>query len=117
SYHRVEDYALFFPAEDGIRYFHVTGVQTCALPILPTPSVSISILCRCARKSPSAWARRASRSAWSARRRPIPRCAHWAPSTAVRSEERRVGKGRNHQGGRTEVGQMRSLLSAAAIVG
>src|SRR5690606_40543962 len=21
-------------AEDGIRYFHVTGVQTCALPIL-----------------------------------------------------------------------------------
>src|SRR5690606_40332499 len=24
---------LFFKAEDGIRYFHVTGVQTCALPI------------------------------------------------------------------------------------
>src|SRR5690606_39469028 len=24
----------FFQAEDGIRYFHVTGVQTCALPIL-----------------------------------------------------------------------------------
>src|SRR6202043_3670915 len=24
---------LFFQAEDGIRYFHVTGVQTCALPI------------------------------------------------------------------------------------
>src|SRR5690606_40113274 len=23
-----------FQAEDGIRYFHVTGVQTCALPIL-----------------------------------------------------------------------------------
>src|SRR5690606_40153197 len=23
-------------AEDGIRDFHVTGVQTCALPILPT---------------------------------------------------------------------------------
>src|SRR5690606_39372332 len=23
----------FFPAEDGIRAFHVTGVQTCALPI------------------------------------------------------------------------------------
>src|SRR5690606_39899225 len=22
-------------AEDGIRYFHVTGVQTCALPISP----------------------------------------------------------------------------------
>src|SRR5690606_40030057 len=26
---------LFFQAEDGIRYFHVTGVQTCALPIFP----------------------------------------------------------------------------------
>src|SRR5215475_3227191 len=24
---------LFFQAEDGRRYFHVTGVQTCALPI------------------------------------------------------------------------------------
>src|SRR5690606_40379441 len=25
---------FFFQAEDGIRVFHVTGVQTCALPIL-----------------------------------------------------------------------------------
>src|SRR5690606_39868038 len=25
--------SLFFQAEDGIRDFHVTGVQTCALPI------------------------------------------------------------------------------------
>src|SRR5690606_39379895 len=27
---------FFFHAEDGIRVFHVTGVQTCALPILNT---------------------------------------------------------------------------------
>src|SRR5690606_40482233 len=27
----------FFPAEDGIRDFRVTGVQTCALPILTDP--------------------------------------------------------------------------------
>src|SRR5690606_41118071 len=27
------DCILFFQAEDGIRDFHVTGVQTCALPI------------------------------------------------------------------------------------
>src|SRR5690606_40522501 len=27
---------LLCRAEDGIRVFHVTGVQTCALPILPT---------------------------------------------------------------------------------
>src|SRR5690606_39982922 len=26
-------------AEDGIRYFHVTGVQTCALPIYFQPAV------------------------------------------------------------------------------
>src|SRR6266511_2139884 len=29
---------FFFQAEDGIRDFHVTGVQTCALPILPRSS-------------------------------------------------------------------------------
>src|SRR5690606_39587088 len=27
---------FFFQAEDGIRDFHVTGVQTCALPIYAT---------------------------------------------------------------------------------
>src|SRR3972149_8585546 len=27
-------YLFFFQAEDGIRYLTVTGVQTCALPIL-----------------------------------------------------------------------------------
>src|SRR5690606_39972548 len=30
---------FFFQAEDGIRDFHVTGVQTCALPISSTPSL------------------------------------------------------------------------------
>src|SRR5436309_3595353 len=30
----VRDLVFFFQAEDGIRGFHVTGVQTCALPIL-----------------------------------------------------------------------------------
>src|SRR5207237_9658450 len=30
---------FFFQAEDGIRDSSVTGVQTCALPILPLPSV------------------------------------------------------------------------------
>src|SRR5690606_40726258 len=31
----VKSFFFFFQAEDGIRDFHVTGVQTCALPILP----------------------------------------------------------------------------------
>src|SRR5690606_39772407 len=30
---------FFFQAEDGIRDFHVTGVQTCALPICSRASV------------------------------------------------------------------------------
>src|SRR5690606_11453251 len=30
----IEGFCVFFQAEDGIRDFHVTGVQTCALPIL-----------------------------------------------------------------------------------
>src|SRR5690606_40285455 len=33
-WHRI----LFLRAEDGIRDFHVTGVQTCALPISQTPT-------------------------------------------------------------------------------
>src|SRR5205085_9105262 len=32
---RVRQRLFFFQAEDGIRYLTVTGVQTCALPILP----------------------------------------------------------------------------------
>src|SRR5690606_40673256 len=31
---------FFFQAEDGIRAFHVTGVQTCALPISRPSSAS-----------------------------------------------------------------------------
>src|SRR5690606_39612976 len=30
-------FLFFFQAEDGIRDFHVTGVQTCALPIFDHP--------------------------------------------------------------------------------
>src|SRR5690606_20357101 len=32
-------------AEDGIRYFHVTGVQTCALPICFGPSTEGTFQC------------------------------------------------------------------------
>src|SRR5690606_41483248 len=33
-------YYFFFQAEDGIRDFHVTGVQTCALPISALQALS-----------------------------------------------------------------------------
>ena len=34
------DSTFFFQAEDGIRDYKVTGVQTCALPILTKPLLS-----------------------------------------------------------------------------
>src|SRR5690606_40020758 len=38
---------FFFQAEDGIRDFHVTGVQTCALPIYPASRCRSSVFsCR-----------------------------------------------------------------------
>src|SRR5690606_39298297 len=36
---------VFFQAEDGIRDFHVTGVQTCALPIYPDRLTSARAAC------------------------------------------------------------------------
>src|SRR5690606_40347730 len=36
----------FFQAEDGIRDFHVTGVQTCALPISPRAAPRRAAACR-----------------------------------------------------------------------
>src|SRR5690606_40672787 len=35
---------VVFRAEDGIRDFHVTGVQTCALPILVAAPLSLVVL-------------------------------------------------------------------------
>src|SRR5690606_35876615 len=34
---------FFFQAEDGIRDFHVTGVQTCALPISSSTGTSATL--------------------------------------------------------------------------
>src|SRR5438445_8344790 len=74
---------FFFQAEDGIRDIGVTGVQTCALPILIAYQ-------RCA-----SWFRGASSTA----RRPSSRPRAYAASFSsvvvarTRSEERRVGKG------------------------
>src|SRR5690606_39989847 len=69
---------FFFQAEDGIRDFHVTGVQTCALPISP----------------PGSWRADPSPATCSSAN-----CSHWmrppqpaSTATSTRSEERRVGK-------------------------
>src|SRR5262249_60057576 len=77
---------FFFQAEDGIRDWSVTGVQTCALPI--------------SRSSPTlkSWRdtadRTASRKSCISPPAPArgPRTSGPAPPAASRSEERRVGK-------------------------
>src|SRR6266446_1029765 len=63
TYHSVDEF-FFFQAEDGIRDYKVTGVQTCALPISRSKRCGTS---------------RATRR-WS------------TGCSAARSEERRVGK-------------------------
>src|SRR5690606_40004336 len=67
---------FFFQAEDGIRDFHVTGVQTCALPIYGVGARVRRLTIR-------------EPTCPSPRTPPRPRRASRA---SIRSEERRVGK-------------------------
>src|SRR5690606_41033786 len=94
----------FFQAEDGIRDFHVTGVQTCALPICgpcdpgrrihpPSPAYG-SAASVAPGRSP---ANNADAPAGSTTPAPTVagRTVAGGPAPAPpRSEERRVGKGR-----------------------
>src|SRR5690606_39418174 len=75
----VNGHFFFFQAEDGIRDFHVTGVQTCALPISPTSNADPN--------------RKYSVSANSTERPVFAAPSNSASSArGCRSEERRVGK-------------------------
>src|SRR2546426_5805616 len=69
-------HVFFFQAEDGIRDYKVTGVQTCALPISQTPA-SVS---RTAQRRPDLIGGR--------RTQPLKSRQYHSS----RSEERRVGK-------------------------
>src|SRR5690606_40478124 len=91
---------FFFQAEDGIRDFHVTGVQTCALPISATgtrPATRTRCAgaarvrarpCRRPLQAPAPVAPAAAGSA-PAPQAPVPPALRPVPA---RSEERRVGK-------------------------
>src|SRR5690606_40674829 len=80
-------WAFFFQAEDGIRDFHVTGVQTCALPICWAPR--FRLVAAMMFRPLSARALVPSSALLPSRR-----------TTTGRSEERRVGKeGRRGWGG------------------
>src|SRR5690625_7396335 len=77
--HEWEGLEVFFQAEDGIRDGHVTGVQTCALPIYgPRPC--------------------GGRSRRGSHRRTVGRAVRRS-SPRARSEERRVGKERRGRWG------------------
>src|SRR5690606_40255677 len=88
---------FFFQAEDGIRDFHVTGVQTCALPILAEPVHPGSPAAAAAHS-----AQCGSGRPWESHPHPEPLRLPPGPGPSeegpaircrTRSEERRVGKG------------------------
>src|SRR5690606_39744563 len=88
------DTFFFFKAEDGIRYFHVTGVQTCALPIYAIRDAGTVQHVRRTDRALAHPARGIWRNRTQGRRRDQPwtvLCAGLSQPPG-RSEERRVGK-------------------------
>src|SRR5690606_40850824 len=85
---------FFFQAEDGIRDFHVTGVQTCALPILGVVTgTSATVSTDSARSHPAvSIAVQANDVPVGRTRRRVVAVTGPSGPSAVRSEERRVGK-------------------------
>src|SRR5439155_12979452 len=87
---------FFFQAEDGIRDGHVTGVQTCALPISHHGDDTFKPLPRCRTSYPGS-VRLGLFQSFNAVLRTGPR-TYWDPEliqprrSNTRSEERRVGK-------------------------
>src|SRR5690606_39812364 len=82
---------FFFQAEDGIRDFHVTGVQTCALPIC---TARVRTPRRPSRSSPRRPRSRARAPRNSPHALTVRVTETRGPPNAAfrRSEERRVGK-------------------------
>src|SRR5690606_40818122 len=92
-----------FQAEDGIRGFHVTGVQTCALPIYGDFAEGIRALLIDKDRNPSwnpatlaeadrAWADTFFASPWADAAHPLADLGTPVAERSLRSEERRVGK-------------------------
>src|SRR5690606_39874918 len=103
-------FVFFFQAEDGIRDFHVTGVQTCALPIflLDLHGAGARIVDRVAAALEAGWALEATaadgivEAAAGAVVWPGGFPHHVGPGES-RSEERRVGKECRERWGRWRV--------------
>src|SRR5256885_4590932 len=84
---------FFFQAEDGIRDYKVTGVQTCALPIY-TSAPGLRRRCTARRRAGRSSTPRSSRNMSPVEIRPLSLLflAMLAAAQPARSEERRVGK-------------------------
>src|SRR5690606_40404311 len=102
-------FIFFFQAEDGIRDFHVTGVQTCALPICLDRRADLRGLAA------------AGRRVAGLRGGAQPRLTTALSGGSTRSEERRVGKEcrsrRAADHGKTNGGQGTAARGSAAGVG
>src|SRR5439155_15039342 len=82
---------FFFQAEDGIRDGHVTGVQTCALPISCLRSVVWAMLRNPAYEGKACYGK-TEQSPRQRITRPLRQKNGISNRTNCRSEERRVGK-------------------------
>src|SRR2546430_7908448 len=83
---------FFFQAEDGIRDLTVTGVQTCALPILVPAPQSAREASGGAGTSPAPSREAAAPPAEGPTDYGLPAESDAEPEPPSRSEERRVGK-------------------------
>src|SRR5256885_2866072 len=82
---------FFFQAEDGIRDYKVTGVQTCALPICATDGCSVSSRVQWTATSGTVYyVRVATKAAFTGNSAKF--ILHLDDPMHTRSEERRVGK-------------------------
>src|SRR5690606_40322749 len=90
--------SFFFQAEDGIRDFHVTGVQTCALPICTPPATASepvgtnAPVVALTKTSATGLSSPTSETVIVARTPAEPAPQPESSPEAARSEERRVGK-------------------------
>src|SRR5256885_9524649 len=85
-------FVFFFQAEDGIRDYKVTGVQTCALPILGSATVPGELRFWLGWAQEVAGDRSAAQESWRKARSELEPFLKEQPENYSRSEERRVGK-------------------------
>src|SRR5256885_4166811 len=86
------DFFFFFQAEDGIRDYKVTGVQTCALPIWSRALLSEG-------ETAENWYREAIERLGRTRMRPAVARAHLLYGEWLRRENRRRDRSEERRGG------------------